>query len=117
MNELFTDTKAVILTLFGVIMALLGWASKRLHDRVDNHLDRHDHNYVTRNELDNTIRKFHDDREDKHRQNVETLARIETKIDENEERAAKTRHEIRDKVNTLTTQVAVLEHVVKSDPR
>lgn len=112
MNELLSDTKSIILGLLGLVVALLSWASKRLYDRVDNHLDRHDLTYVTRPELDKRIIEMNQDREDKHQQNIATLARIERKIDENEERSAKSRHDIRDRVSTLTTQVAVLEHVV-----
>lgn len=108
MNELFSDAKAIILALLGALVAVLTWVSKRLHDRVDDHLDDHDEKYIRREDFDRTIRQWNNDRREKHQENVETLARIERKIDTNEERSAKTRHDIRDTVQDLTTQVAVL---------
>lgn len=41
-------------------MALLAWIGKRLHDRVDEH----DRNHVTREELDKTITRFHEENRD-----------------------------------------------------
>lgn len=46
--------------LLGVAMALLAWIGKRLHDRVDEH----DRNHVTREELDKTITRFHEENRD-----------------------------------------------------
>lgn len=123
MDELF-DAKAAIIgilsVLSGALVTLLGFITKRLHDRVDaehtrvgDHLEDHDKNYVLRAHLDKTIADMNSDRRDKHQENVATLARIESKIDQNEKRASDTRHEIRDKVGTLTTQVAVLETLIK----
>lgn len=113
MNELLSDAKAIVLGLLGLIVALVAWFSKSLHDRVNRHLEDHDQKYVTTAQFDKMILQLNKDRDEKHQVNVATLGRIEKKIDENEGRAAATRHTIRDKVATLTTEVAVLNHRLK----
>lgn len=121
MNELFADAKAVIIALLGTIATLtsalasvLTWVNLRLHKRVEDHLKDHDLNYVRRDHLDKTLEKMNTDRRDRHQENVLTLARIEKKIDENEERASKTRHGTRGDIGSLTTQVAVLSTLLKN---
>lgn len=41
----------------GILVALLAWLGKRLHDRVDDH----DRKMVTRDELDKTITRMHEE--------------------------------------------------------
>jgi len=65
--------------------------------------------WITARSFNSLSRKDHEALCEKRQREVDALlARIEQKIDNNEARASQTRHDIRDSVNLLTTQVAVL---------
>jgi hypothetical protein len=82
------------------LLAVFGWLFKRHVTRVD----RIEDTYVSLEQL-----------EKKHKDNVDLLTRIEQKIDMNEARDAKTRHEIRDSVHGLTTDIAVIKALAKRE--
>jgi predicted DsbA family dithiol-disulfide isomerase len=108
---MLNNTDALIDWAFGVLFAVFAWIIKRHAARFDKIEDC----YVSDTQLEKAIKGVHEAIDSKHALNVRTLERIEaaqdkilSKMDENEERASHTRHEIRDHVNALSTTVAVL---------
>lgn len=77
MNELLSDAKGIAVALLGIVVSLLGWLGKRLHERLDEHAKKH----VTRDELDETIRLFREDRARMHQENRADLQYIRERID------------------------------------
>jgi Tfp pilus assembly protein PilO len=104
MNEVVETLKTVVVVLLGIIVTIVGWFAKRTSDRVDEIKE----SVVTRAELATTLAFIREDRLAQHKENREALARIETKIDANEERSSLTRHDTNESVHALALQVAVL---------
>jgi biopolymer transport protein ExbB/TolQ len=120
LNELY---QAVVRWCIAAVVALVttitGWFAYRqnkLADRVDA-LER---GTVSTTEFGEALKAIRDDRREMHRENREAmdemkrvsethLCRIEAKMDINEERSAKTRHDIRDAVQGLAGKIRVLE--------
>jgi len=71
-------------------------------------LDTLEKTIVTRDELEKVLSQMRADRIVMHQENRDSLERIEAKIDANEERNSTTGQDIRDSVNAVALQVAVL---------
>lgn len=99
MEELFRTAFFFVVTL---LVGIVGWYGKRNSDRLDT-LER---DAVTREELKEILTGLRADRQANHQENKETLNRMESKIDLNEERAAKTRHDTLNEVHTLSLRIA-----------
>jgi hypothetical protein len=114
--------------LLGAWATLLTWLGTRAVGRLDDHETRLravETDRVTHNDIDelrqsltasivnvgaraeNNMRDMREDRASMHRENQAFLERIVDKIDANEERSAKTRHETLDQVNALALKMAV----------
>jgi len=104
MNDAFEGLKAAFLLLLGITVGILAYFGKRTSERVD----ALSQTSVTRNELAEALNRVREERQTQHQENRETLTRIETKIDANEERSSKTRHDTNEFVHGLATQLAVL---------
>ena len=120
LNELY---QAVVRWCIAAVVALVttitGWFAFRqskLADRVEA-LER---GTVSTTEFSEALKAIRDDRREMHRENREAmdemkrvsethLCRIEAKMDANEERSSKTRHDIRDAVQGLAGKIRVLE--------
>lgn len=76
MNELLSDPRLSV-ALFGFLMSIFGFISKRLHDKVEVHEKEH----VTREELRETVTQMRDDRERMHQENRGDLQYIRERID------------------------------------
>jgi hypothetical protein len=103
-NELYEAWKSIAIILLGILMAIVGWFGKRNAE----HIDELRQNAITRKELTEALDRIEVRQRVHHGENRDLLERIVTKIDANEERAAKTRHDTKDEVHTLAMQVAVL---------
>lgn len=68
-----------------------------------------DKSCITRDELHRELKLVGERIESRHQENRETLEGISRKMDINEEKDAKTRHDIRDAVNTLVINTTVLQ--------
>lgn len=109
-GQAVTTLIAIILAwLLAPVRFIVGRAVKNLDDACVR-IDKLEKTCITREELKETIREWRDDRQRMHQDTKEILLRLESKVDTNEERAAKTRHDIRDSVNSVVTRVAVLWH-------
>lgn len=82
--------------------------NKGLLQRHGERLDMFDRCFVTRDELERRFSQQISQNAENHKENRELLERIEGKIDRNEERAAKTRHDTKDEVHALAMRVAVI---------
>jgi hypothetical protein len=82
--------------------------NKVLLQRHGERLDGFDRCFVTREELEKTLTQMRADRLEHHHENRASLERIEHKIDENETRASRTRHDTKDEVHALAMQLAVI---------
>lgn len=78
MNEFLNDAKSVILALLGIIVSLLGWHSRRQVARID----ALEANYVTREELKETLKQMREDRQRMHDENREDLHYIRQRLDD-----------------------------------
>jgi septin family protein len=107
---------AALVTLVTTITGWFAYRQNKLADRVEA-LER---GTVSTTEFGEALKAIRDDRRDMHRENREAmdemrrvsethLCRIEAKMDANEERSAKTRHDIRDAVQGLAGKIRVLE--------
>lgn len=72
-----------------------------------------DKEYINREELHKEMEAVMDHVEDRHRENREFLKEISNKIDLNEAKEAKTRHDIRDAVNALVIQQSVFQEKIE----
>jgi hypothetical protein len=114
MNEFF-DLKSIFVGFCGVLIAIAGWFGKRELDRTATRLDALEKCAVTRDELERLMTQARHDRMAQHQENREFLGRIERKIDENEERSSKTRHDTKDEVHELKLRLAVLTRDLNDD--
>lgn len=107
---------AAVITLITTICGWFAYRQNKLSDRVDK-LER---GTVSNDEFSKAMLAMRDDRREMHRENREAmdeikrvsethLYRIEAKMDANEERSSKTRHDIRDAVQGLAGKIRVLE--------
>lgn len=88
MNDLFEDTKAIVIFLLGAIMTLLSWIGRQ-HLREFSEFKKnsaseiHDlkENSVTREELAKTLTQMREDRFQMHRENREELRYIRQRVD------------------------------------
>lgn len=76
MNDPF-DWKELAIYLGGVVMTIIGFITKRLHDRVDKHESSH----VTRDELAQTLAQMREDRRQMHDENRQELRYIRDRVD------------------------------------
>jgi hypothetical protein len=104
MNEVQELLKTAFFFVLAIVTAVVAWFAKRSADRLDV-LERC---VVTRDELERLLLQARQDRLVQHQENREALERIETKIDANEERSSKTRHDTNESVHELALQIARL---------
>jgi hypothetical protein len=77
MNELLSDTKAVLIFLLGAVMTLLSWIGRRQVKRIDDL----EETAVTRDELARTLAQMREDRLQMHQENREELRYIRERVD------------------------------------
>lgn len=77
MNELFSDAKTIILGLVAAGLSLLTFFGRRELKR----LDTIEEQYVTRDELAETLSLMREDRMQMHRENREELRYIRERVD------------------------------------
>jgi uncharacterized membrane protein YhiD involved in acid resistance len=110
------DWKTVALAACSIATTLLAMfvsAIRSEQQRQSEKLAEIDKVYVNKEEL-KTLEDEIDDRiESRHQENQRTLERISNKIDVNEEKEAKTRHDIRDAVNALVIQQSVFQEKIE----
>jgi hypothetical protein len=113
MNEDAFNLKAVVPWLIATLMALVAWFSRRGISQYDNDLkdgikriEFLERNTVTYDHLNRVIDQLRSDRSLMHEENQAHLNRIEDKIDANEERSSKTRHDTKDEVHALALKIA-----------
>lgn len=111
MNETQEFLKTALFFLLAIIVGFVAWFGKRNSERIDS-LEKCS---VTRDELERLMSQARQDRVAQHIENREFLARIERKIDENEERSSKTRHDTKDEVHELKLRLAVLTRDLGDD--
>lgn len=119
-NELYQAIlKWSIAAVIGLITTICGWFAYR-QNRLADRVDELEKGTVSNDEFSKAMTAMRDDRREMHRENREAmdeikrvsethLYRIEAKMDANEERSAKTRHDIRDAVQGLAGKIRVLE--------
>jgi biopolymer transport protein ExbB/TolQ len=111
---------ASCLGLISVIFGIFTVAHRKQGDRIDEM----EKCMVTAEEFKSAFNALRDDRRDMHRENRDAmsefkrqseshLARIETKIDQNEERSSNTRHEIRNYVQEMAGGLLVVKTELK----
>jgi hypothetical protein len=122
MNEAYDLLKSILGVLGVLAIGVIGYFiredRKEMKARLDVHterLNRFDLCFVTRDELQRTMSELRADRMQHHQENSAVLARIEHKIDENEERASKTRHDTKDEVHALAMRVALMSRHGRRD--
>ena len=111
MNDAFESLKYAFGILLGITVGIIAYFGKRTSERVD----LLSQTAVTRTELTEALNRVREERQTQHQENRETLTRIETKIDANEERSSKTRHDTNEFVHGLATQLAVLSRERKDE--
>lgn len=77
MNELLSDAKTVILGLLAAGLSLLTFFGKRQLKRLDTIEDE----YVTRDQLSETLQQLRDDRQRMHNENRTDLQYIRERVD------------------------------------
>lgn len=113
MNEVVDFLKTALWFLIAIIVGFVSWFGKRNAERIDS-LEKC---VVTRQELEKTLAQMREDRMEQHHENRSYLERIEHKIDENETRASKTRHDTKDEVHALAMQLAVISRQDRRNER
>lgn len=113
MNEVSDLLKTGLFFLAALVVGFVGWFGKRNSERIDS-LEKC---VVTRQELEKTLTQMREDRMEQHHENRAYLERIEHKIDENEARASKTRHDTKDEVHALAMQLAVISRQDRRNDR
>lgn len=109
MNESGVDFKSLFPWLIASIMGLIAWFCRRDMSRYDKGLERIEaleRTSVTYEHLDRVLDQMRSDRAIMHSENLAQLSRIEDKIDANEERSSKTRHDTKDEVHALALKIA-----------
>lgn len=108
MNEILSDTKAVLLWLFGIIGTLLGILGAVAMSILRGHIKRIDKlemEVVRRKEFD----QLRTDLRGEHEENGEKLDRIVELIERNHEDAQSGRHRVGNQILTLVEKVGKVE--------
>jgi hypothetical protein len=105
MNEVQDLLKTVVFFLLAIIVGFVAWFGKRNSDRIDS-LEKCT---VSRDELERFMAQARQDRMAQHQENRDLLMRIEQKIDSNEERSSKTRHDTNETIHELAMKLAVMD--------
>jgi hypothetical protein len=77
MNDLLSDTKAIVWWLFGALTAVFTWFLRRQ----DRRIEKLEAQYVTREELDRNMTQMRQDRLRMHDENRESLQYIRERVD------------------------------------
>lgn len=104
MNDFIEALKTAVVILIGIVVGILAYLGKRTSERVDTLKET----AVTREDLRLALDSIESRQQVQHGENRGLLERIENKIDANEERASRTRHDTNESVHALAVQVAVL---------
>jgi DNA-binding helix-hairpin-helix protein with protein kinase domain len=113
LNEPELEVKTVVPWVITVLMGLVAWFSRRDMSRYDEGLKRIEileRNSVTYDHLERVLDRMRNERATMHVENQTQLNRIETKIDENEERSSKTRHDTQNELHALALKFAEMSH-------
>lgn len=105
--------------LVALITTITGWFAYR-QNKLSERVDALERETVSTSEFSKALEAIRDDRREMHQENRQAmdeikrvsethLSRIEAKMDANEGRSAKTRHDIRDAVQQLAGKIRVLE--------
>jgi hypothetical protein len=105
MNEIQDLLKTIVFFLLAIIVGFVAWFGKRNSERIDS-LEKC---YVSRDELERLMHQAREDRMSQHHENKQLLERIEHKIDDNEERSSKTRHDTNETIHKLEMKLAVMD--------
>lgn len=115
---------SLITILFGILYHGLRTEVKELRESIrdqiksqDSRLSAIEKSNITREELHAEIEDVVQKIDDKHSLYRDLIGDIARKIDLNEKVQSKTRHDIRDSVNALVIQMAVLQDRLKKDTR
>jgi hypothetical protein len=111
MNDVYELLKTALFFVIALFAGAVGWFLKRHAERIEN-LEKCT---VTHAQFKETLAQMRQDRMDNHHENRAYLERIEHKIDENEVRASKTRHDTKDEVHGLAVQLASLKRDNRND--
>jgi hypothetical protein len=98
--------------LLAILVTVLGVFMRRDLARFDKGLERLaelERVAVTEEKLDRILAQLRGDRLQHHAENRSSLVRIETKLDAQEERSSKARHDIRDQVHACSLRLASVE--------
>jgi hypothetical protein len=107
-SDSVVDFKALVPWLIAALASAVAWFSRRDMSRYDKGLERIEaleRNSVTYEHLDRVLEQIRSDRAIMHSENQAQLNRIEDKIDANEERSSKTRHDTKDEVHGLALKI------------
>lgn len=105
MNDAYEALKTAFLVLIGITVAIVSYFAKRTAEKVDVLKET----AVTRDEMTSALDRIETRQRLHHGENRDLLERIVTKIDANEERAAKTRHDTKDEVHSLAVKLATFQ--------
>lgn len=115
---------SLITVLFGILYHGLRTEVKELRESIkeqiksqETRLSAIEKSNITREELHAEIEDVVERIDERHRQYRDLIGDIARKIDLNEKVQSKTRHDIRDSVNALVIQMAVLQDRLKKDMR
>lgn len=111
MNDALDLLKSALFFVVALFAGAVGWFLKRHAERIED-LEKC---VVTHEHLEKTLMQMRQDRMENHHENRAYLVRIEHKIDENEIRASKTRHDTKDEVHALAVQLASLKRDNRND--
>jgi hypothetical protein len=117
-NESGVDFKSLVPWLIAGLASLVAWFSRRDMSRYDRGLERIENlekTSVTYDHLDRVLDQIRADRAMMHAENQSSLNRIEDKIDANEERSSKTRHDTKDEVHLLALKIAEMGRKSRGD--
>jgi hypothetical protein len=101
-NEAFEALKTAVIFLLSLVVSILAYFAKRTSERVDELKET----AVTRTELTAALDRIESRQHVRHGENRDLLERIVAKIDANEERASRTRHDTNESVHALAVRLA-----------
>jgi hypothetical protein len=103
------DFKTVLPWLIASFMGLIAWFCRRDMSRYDKGLERIEvleRDTVTYAHLERVLDRMRSERSAMHAENQSQLNRIEIKIDQNEARSSKTRHDTQNELHALALKFA-----------
>lgn len=113
MNEALELFKEVGAWLLAILVGVVSWFIRRELDRtvadqkaLNARFEIMEKCAVTRDELQMLMSQAREDGNAKHQENSKVLTRIESKIDANEERSSKTRHDTNNTIHALELRFA-----------